>query len=54
MNDRASVLRRPDKRFHKNCALRHDRYGDGSVMVLGGITAHGRTDKVYINGTFNT
>ena len=53
VDGRARVLRRPGERFRKNCVLRHDRYGGGSVMVWGGITAHGRTDLVFINGTLN-
>ena len=47
------MLRRPGERFRKKCVLRHDRYGGGSVMVWGGITAHGRTDLVFMNGTLN-
>ena len=33
--------------------MRHDRYGVGSLMVWAGITAHARTDLVFVNGTLN-
>ena len=31
--------------------MRHDRYDGGSLMVWAGITEHGRTDLVFVNGT---
>ena len=45
--------RRRGERFRENCFLRHDCYGGGSLMVWAGITAHGRTDLVFVNGTLN-
>ena len=53
VNGRARVFRRRGERFHENCVVRHDRYGGVSLMVWAGITAHGRTDLVFVNGTLN-
>ena len=47
------MFRRRGEKFRENCVVRHDRYGGGSVMVWAGITAHGRTDLVFVNGTLN-
>ena len=53
VDGRARVFRRRGERFHENCVVRHDRYGGGSLMVWAGITTHGRTDLVFVNGTLN-
>ena len=53
VDGRVRVFRRRGERFRENCVLRHDRYGGGSLMVWTGITAHWRTDLVFINGTLN-
>lgn len=50
---RVRVFRRLRERFSDSCVMRHDRYGGGSVMVWAGITAHGRTDLVFIDGTLS-
>ena len=46
---RVRVFRRLRERFSDSCVMRHDRYGGGSVKVWAGITAHGRTDLVFID-----
>ena len=53
VDGRVRVFRRRGERFSENCVLRHDRYGGGSLMVWAGITAHRRTDLVFVNGTLN-
>ena len=53
VDGRVRVFHRRGERFRENCVLRHDRYGGGSLMVWAGITAHRRTDLVFINGTLN-
>ena len=50
---RVRVFHRRRERFSDNCVIRHDRYGGESVMVWAGITAHGRNDLVFIEGTLN-
>ena len=49
---RARVWRRPIERFAPVCISEHDRYGGGSVMVLGEIRLNGKTDlHIVDNGT---
>ena len=49
---RARVWRMPNERFAPVCVAEHDRFGGGSVMVLAGISAQGKTDlHVIDNGT---
>lgn len=47
------MFRRRGEKIRENCVVPYDRYGGGSVMVWAGITVHGRTDLVFINGTLN-
>ena len=47
------VYRRRGERFADNCALRHDCFGGGSVMMWGGIAANRHTHLVTINGSLN-
>ena len=46
---RARVWRRPGGRLHADSIAEHDRYGGGSVMVLGGISWDGRTDLCVLH-----
>ena len=49
---RARVWRMPNERFAPVCVAEHDRFGGGSVMVLAGISAQGKTDlHVIDNGS---
>lgn len=51
---RQEVWRRPGERFAACAFAEHDRYGGGSLMVWGGISAGGRTDLVlFWRGTLN-
>lgn len=47
---RQRVYRRIGERFSDACVLQRRSFGGGSVMVWGGITAHGRTELVIIVG----
>ena len=53
VNGRARVFRRREDRLSENCAVRHDLYGGSNLMVWVGITAHGRMDLVFVDGTLN-
>ena len=44
------VYRRRGERYVNNCVMEADRFGGGSVMVWGGITATHRTDLIVIAG----
>jgi hypothetical protein len=48
----ARVWRSPNERFASACVAEHNRFGGGSVVVLAGISAQGKTDLLIIeNGT---
>ena len=47
---RARVYRRPGERYADACVVQRRAFGGGSVMVWGGITSHGRTQLVIVNG----
>lgn len=47
---RARVYRRQNERFADSCVQEHDRFGGGSVMIWGGITARRRTNLVFVEG----
>lgn len=48
---RMRVRRMPSERFVEGCMVEHDRYGGGSVMMWGAITARGRTALIRVTGT---
>lgn len=50
---RVRVFRRRGERYAQCCIVERDRYGGGSVMVWGGITATHRSQLVVIDGTLN-
>ena len=50
---RIRVFRRRGERFADNCLLERDRFGEGSVMVWGGITGGRKTDLIVIPGILN-
>ena len=50
LDRRRRVWRRRNERFHDVSVIRHDRFGGGSVMVWGGVTAAGRTDLHVVDG----
>ena len=47
---RLRVYRRRGERYANNCVQEFDRFGGGSVMIWGGITARNRTDLLVIDG----
>jgi hypothetical protein len=47
------VWRRPGERYDHGKVIDRDRYGGGNVMVLGGISHHGKSELVTIAGTSN-
>lgn len=47
---RIRIWRRLRERHHQFTIKQHDSYGDGSVMVWGGITYNHRTDLVRLDG----
>lgn len=47
---RQRVYRRPGERFSDACVIQRNAWGGGSVMVWGGMTTHGRTPLVVIDG----
>ena len=53
VDGRARVFRRRGEWYSENCVVPHDRYGGGCLVVWAGITAHGRTDLVFVDGTLN-
>lgn len=50
---RQRVYRRVGERYRDQCISQRRYYGGGSVMVWGGITAHGRTPLVLVEGNLN-
>ena len=50
IDGRERVFRRRGQRFHQAHIRQVDRFGGGSVMVWGGISAHHRTPLVTIQG----
>ena len=50
LDRRRRVWPRRNERFHDVSVIRHDRFGGGSVMVWGGITAAARTDLHIVDG----
>ena len=50
---RQRVYRRRNERYADPCVVERNRYGGGSVMVWGGITARNRTQLVIIDGNLN-
>jgi hypothetical protein len=42
------VYRRVGERYADACVIQRQSFGGGSVMVWGGITAHGRTPLVVV------
>ena len=47
---RSRVYRRVGERYADACVIQRQSFGGGSVMVWGGITAHGRTSLVVVAG----
>ena len=47
---RSRVYRRVGERYTDACVIQRQSFGGGSVMVWGGITAHGRTPLVVVAG----
>jgi hypothetical protein len=47
---RSRVYRRVGERYADACVIQSQSFGGGSVMVWGGITAHGRTPLVVVAG----
>ena len=47
---RSRVYRRVGERYADACVIQRQSFGGGSVMVWGGITAHGRTPLVVVAG----
>jgi hypothetical protein len=45
-----SVYRRVGERYADACVIQRQSFGGGSVMVWGGIAAHGRTPLVVVAG----
>jgi hypothetical protein len=45
---RSRVYRRVGERYADACVIQRQSFGGGSVMVWGGITAHGRTPLVVV------
>ena len=50
---RIMVYRRVGERYQDACIRQRRAFGGGSVMVWGGISAHGRAPLVIINGNLN-
>lgn len=50
---RCRIWRRGGERYAGCCVKEHDRWGGGSVMVWGGVTATGRTQLVVLDGPVN-
>ena len=48
---RVRAYRRVGERNSDACVIQRSQYGGGSVMVWGGITAHGRTPLVVVDGS---
>ena len=48
---RSRVYYRVGERFHNSCVIKRPPFCGGSVMVWGGITSHGRTALVVVDGT---
>jgi hypothetical protein len=49
-----SCLSRVGKRYADACVNQRQSFGGGSVMVWGGITAHGRTPLVVVAGNLTS
>ena len=49
-DDRSRVYRRIGEQYADACVIQRQSFGGGSVMVWGGITAHGRTPLVVVAG----
>ena len=47
------VFRRRGERFADNCLIKRDRFGGGSVMVLGGILGRRKTNLIVVQGNLN-
>ena len=47
------VYRKVGERYQDACIRQKRAFGSGSVMLWGGISAHGRTPLVIINGDLN-
>ena len=50
---RVMVYRRVGEHYQDACIRQRRAFGGGSVMVWGGISAHGRTPLVIIDGNLN-
>ena len=50
---RIRVYRRRGERYVNHCVMEEDRFGGGSVMVWGGITARQRTRLIVVEGNLN-
>ena len=50
---RIRVFRRRGERFADNCLIERDRYGDGSVMVSGGIMGRRKPNLIVVQGNLN-
>jgi hypothetical protein len=49
-----TLLASPNERFKNCCVAEHDRFGEGSLMVWGGISYDGSTDLYVIrNGSIH-
>ena len=50
---RETVYRHRGERFADACVIERDRFGDGSVLVWGGIMGGNKTRLIVINGIIN-
>ena len=50
---RIRVFRRRVERFADNCLIERDRFGDGSVMVWGGIMGRRKLNLIVVQGSLN-
>ena len=50
-DSRSRTYRRVGERYSDACVIQRRPYGGGSVIVWGGITAHGRTPLVVVDGS---
>ena len=50
---RIRIWRRPGERFAEACVVPVDRFGGGSLVVLGGVNYAGKTNLIVIRQTLN-
>ena len=51
LDRRRRIWRRRGERYANYVIVEHDRYGGGSLMVLGGISVRSHTELLVLNGT---